>query len=199
MMSATYRRVKFALVVWMLLTFAADAEAVSAKEQLQGTLDHVIALLRTIHGPEDVDRVRHSLRPVLLTRFDFAAMARRSLGNRWTDLKGRETEFVSAFTDLVEHGYMSTLGRYGGEKVIYDRDRVEGESAEVDTKVLGGRGAPIKIRYKLRLTSVDWLVYDAVIDDVSVVENYRSQFTRILKTSSLDQLIEDMRAKASTR
>jgi phospholipid transport system substrate-binding protein len=134
-----------------------------------------------------------------MPRFDFAAMAEKSLGNRWKDLDGMEEEFVSAFTDFVEHSYMSTLGSYRGEKVVYDRDRSDGESAEVDTRVVGGRGTPIKIEYKLHLTGGQWMVYDAVIDDVSAVGNYRSQFARILLTASLEELIKNLRTKASGR
>src|SRR6185369_3119520 len=90
-----------------------------------------------------------SLRQILLTRFDFTAMAEKSRGNRWKDLDGMEAQFISTFTDFVEHSYMSTLGYNRGEKVVYDRDRSDGESAEVDTRVVGGRGTPIKIAYKL--------------------------------------------------
>jgi phospholipid transport system substrate-binding protein len=176
---------------------AANAE--SPKEQLQGTLDRVIEVLRTIRSPADVERIRISLRPLLVARFDFAAMAQKSLGNRWSDLDGKQNEFVSAFTDFVEHGYMKTLGSYRGEKVVYDRDRVDGESAEVDTRVLGVEATPMKIRYKLHLTSGQWMVYDAVIDDVSVVQNYRSQFARILKTGSVEELIQTLRANVSGR
>ena len=121
------------------------------------------------------------MRQILLTRFDFAAMAEKSLGNRWNDLKGREGEFVSTFTNFIERSYMGTLGSYRGEKIVYDRDRADGELAEVDTRVVGGRGAPIEIEYKLYLTGGQWKVYDVVIDDVSVVRNYRSQFMRVLR------------------
>jgi phospholipid transport system substrate-binding protein len=200
MMSAKYRYLNFGLIVSMLfLTFAPNAAAETAKEQLQGTMNHVIEVLRTIRGPEDIERNRNSLRQILLTRFDFAAMAQKSLGNRWKDLNGKEEEFVSAFTDFVEHSYMSTLGSYRGEKVVYDRDRANGESAEVDTRVIGGQGDPIKIEYKLHLTDGQWMVYDAVIDDVSIVGNYRSQFARVLQTASLGELIQNLRGKASGR
>ena len=190
--------VKFlGLIVLALLMFASSATAEGPKEQLQDTIDGIIRVLKTIRTPADIDRNRKSIRQLLLTRFDFAAMAQRSLGNRWNDLRGNQQEFVSVFTDFVEHGYMSTLGSYRGEKVVYDQDRVNGESAEVDTRVVGGEGAPIKIGYKLHLTGKEWMVYDAVIDDVSVVANYRSQFARILNRSSLEELIQDLRAKAS--
>ena len=193
------RFLNFGLIVLVLFTFAPSAAAESAKEQLQDTIDQVIEVLRTIRSPDDIDRNRNSLRQLLLTRFDFAAMAQKSLGNRWNDLDGNEEEFVSAFTDFVEYSYMSTLGSYRGEKVAYDRDRVAGESAEVDTRVVGGAGTPLKIGYKLHRRGGQWMVYDAVIDDVSVVGNYRSQFARILKIASLEELIQSLRAKASGR
>jgi phospholipid transport system substrate-binding protein len=196
-MMATHRYLTFALMVFALLTFALSAIAESAKEQLQGTIDQVIDVLRTIQSPRDIDSNRDSLRQILLIRFDFASMAQESLGNRWNHLSGKEKEFVAVFTDFVEHSYMTTLGSYRGEKVVYERDRINGQFAEVDTRVVGGQGAPIKIQYKLHLTGEQWMVYDAVIDDVSVVRNYRSQFARILKTASLEELIESLRAKSS--
>ena len=199
-LSSKHRYIIFRLVAPMLfLMLASNAAAESAKEQLQGTMDRVIEVLRTIRGPEDIDKNRSSLRLILLTRFDFAAMAQKSLGNRWNDLKGNEKEYVSAFTDFVENSYMSTLGSYRGEKIVYDRDQANGASAEVDTRVVGGQGDPIKIGYKLLLTGEQWMVYDAVVDDVSIVGNYRSQFARILKTASLEELIQNLRAKASGR
>jgi phospholipid transport system substrate-binding protein len=200
MISAKYRYLNCGLILSVLfLTFAPNAAAESAKEQLQVTIDRVIEVLRTIHSAEDIERNRTSLRQILLTRFDFTAMAEKSLGNHWKDLDGKEEEFVSAFTDFVEHSYMSTLGSYRGEKVVYDRDRSDGESAEVDTRVVGGQGTPIKIGYKLHLTDGQWMVYDAVIDDVSLIGNYRSQFARVLQTVSLGELIQNLRGKASSR
>jgi phospholipid transport system substrate-binding protein len=179
--------------------FASSATAEGPKEQLQDTIDGIIRVLKTIRTPGDIDKNRNAIRQLLLTRFDFTAMAQRSLGNRWNDLRGNQQEFVSVFTDFVEHGYMSTLRSYRGEKVVYDQDRVNGESAQVDTRVVGGEGAPIKIEYKLHRTGEQWMVYDAVVDDVSVVGNYRSQFARILRTASLEELTQSLRAKASDR
>ncbi len=198
-MSATYRYLNLGLIVLVLFTFAPNATAESPKEQLQGTVDRVIEVLRTIESPRDIEKNRNFLRQILLTRFDYAAMAQQSLGNRWVDLNGKEEEFISVFAHFVEHSYMSTLGSYRGEKVVYDRDRVDGASAEVDTRVVGGEGAPIRIEYKLHLTGGEWMVYDAVVDDVSVIGNYRSQFARVLRTASLEQLIQSLRAKASGR
>jgi phospholipid transport system substrate-binding protein len=198
-MSATYRYLNFRLIVLVLFTFASNAIAASPKEQLQDTIDRVIEVLQTIRSQQDIDKNKNALRQLLLTRFDFAAMAQQSLGNRWSELNAKEAEFVSVFTDFVENGYMSTLGSYQGEKVVYDGDRSDGKSAEVDTRVVGSQGTPIKIGYKLHLRGEQWMVYDAVIDDISVVRNYRSQFARILRTASLDELMQTLRTKAASR
>jgi phospholipid transport system substrate-binding protein len=200
MRSAKYRYLNFGLIVSVLfMTFAPNAAAESAKKQLQGTFDRVIEVLLTIRSPEEIDRNRNSLHQILLTRFDFAAMAEKSLGNHWKYLHGMEEAFVLTFTDFVENSYMSILGSYRGEKMVYDRERSDGESAEVDARVVGGEGPPIRIGYKLHLISGEWMVYDAVIDDVSIVGNYRSQFARILRTASLEELINNLRVKVSGR
>jgi phospholipid transport system substrate-binding protein len=199
MAPVAFRYLHVGLIVLLLFTFDSNAVAESPKEQLQGTIDRVVEVLQTIESPRDIEKNRKALRQLLIIRFDFAAMAQQSLGNRWRDLNGKEAEFVSAFTDFVENGYMSTLGSYRGEKVIYDRDSIDREGAEVDTRVVGGEGAPIKIGYKLHLKGEQWMVYDAVIDDVSVVGNYRSQFARVLRTASLEELIRNLRAKLPGR
>jgi len=180
----------------LLLAFSSNAKADTAKEQLQATIDRIIQVLHTIRSREDIGKSRKPISEILVTRFDYTAMAKETLANRWVDLKDKQAEFVAVFTDFVENSYMSTLGSYRGEKVVYDRDRVNGDFAEVDTRVVGGEGEPIKIGYKLHLNNKQWMVYDAVIDDVSVVGNYRSQFARMLKTASLDELIQTLRAKS---
>jgi phospholipid transport system substrate-binding protein len=114
-------------------------------------------------------------------------------------LKSAQDDFVAAFTDFVEYSYMSSLGNYQGEKVVYDGDRTDGKSAEVDTRVVGGKTAPMKIQYKLHLRGGEWKVYDAVVDDISLVGNYRSQFSKVLQTASVQELIEKLRAKAAGR
>jgi ABC-type transporter MlaC component len=116
--SATNRSLILGLIVLALFTFDSNAIAESRKQQLQGAIVRVIEVLQTIRSPHDIDNNRNALRQLLLTRFDFVAMAQQSLGNRWRELNGKEEEFVSAFTDFVENGYMSTLGSYRGEKVV---------------------------------------------------------------------------------
>jgi ABC-type transporter MlaC component len=94
--SATNRSLILGLIVLALFTFDSNAIAESPKQQLQGPIDRVIEVLQTIRSPHDINKNRNALRQLLLTRFDFAAMAQQSLGNRWRELNGKEEEFVSA-------------------------------------------------------------------------------------------------------
>src|SRR5215212_7323456 len=120
MKSRTRRYLNLGSIVLVLGLFAPNAQAEGPKEQLQGTIDSVMKVLRTIESRNDIERNREPLRKLLVARFDYTAMARQSLGNRWVELKGREKEFVAVFAGFLENSYMSTLGSYRGEKVVYD-------------------------------------------------------------------------------
>ena len=91
---------------------------------------------------------------------------------------------------------MNALGSYRGEMMTYGREQVDENFAEVDTQVLG-RGEPAPVTYKLHLVGDDWKVYDVIIDNVSVVSNFHSQFGRILQTASIDELMTKLREKGA--
>jgi phospholipid transport system substrate-binding protein len=95
----------------------------------------------------------------------------------------------------MENGYMSNLEGYDGEKVIIAGEKQDKEFAEVDTKVVTKKGEDIAVSYKLRQTSGDWKIYDVVIEQISLVNNYRSQFNRVIAQSSFDELMRKMREK----
>lgn len=189
----TYLKLGF---IPILLCLASSPMAMETpRQQIQGTMDRIMEVLGTIRSVEDIERNKGLIRQILLARFDFAEMARRSLGKHWNNLKGKEGEFVSTFTQFIESSYMSRLGSYRGEKVVYGREQVDQELAEVDTRVVGGQGAPIQVHYRLHLVGGQWKVYDVVVDQVSLVSNYQSQFNRILRTAPLDELLRKLREK----
>jgi phospholipid transport system substrate-binding protein len=91
---------------------------------------------------------------------------------------------------------MNAIGSYRGAKMTYGREQIEQNFAEVDTQLFG-RGAPAPITYKLHLVGKEWKVYDVVIDQISLVSSFRSQFGRILKTASMDELMRRLREKGT--
>jgi len=185
------------VVIAMVICFGSNVMAVeNPKAQLQGTMERVMAVTRTFRNASDFANNKDRLRQIILPRFDFSEMARRSLGNNWSTLAGREKEFVEAFVQFAEASYMNALGSYRGEMMTYGREQVDENFAEVDTQVLG-RGEPAPVTYKLHLVGNDWKVYDVIIDNVSVVSNFRSQFSRILQTASIDELMRRLREKGA--
>ncbi len=195
-MKGTFMHMKLALAALMI--FAASAAAVlTPKATLQDTLERVLAITRTFNSQQDFIDNKPRLRAIILPRFDFEEMARRSLGADWSRVQGREQEFLAAFVQFAEGAYMNTLGTYRGEKMTYGRETIDKDQAEVATEVVGSGGEATPIVYKMRLVGGEWKVYDVVIEDISIVANFRSQFARILKTDSLDGLMNKMRAKTA--
>ncbi len=189
--------IKFVLIP-LLIGFASGAMAETPKAQLQDTMERVLALAQTFHSEKDFIDNKARLKQIILPRFDFAEMARRSLGDRWNTLAGKEAEFVAAFIQFAEGSYLNTIGSYRGEQIVYGRERIDSDFAEVDTQVLG-RGEPAPITYKLHRVADEWKVYDVVIEQISLVSNFHSQFGRILQTASMDDLMKRLREKATER
>lgn len=194
-MKGTFVYIKVALAA-LLFASVAHAEN-SPKAAIQDTLERVLAVTRTFNSQQDFIDNKPKLRAIIIPRFDFTEMARRSLGADWDRLAGREQEFVDAFIQFAESSYTNALGTYRGEKMIYGREIVDNDKAEVHTAVVGTSGDPTPIVYMMRRVGGDWKVYDVVIDDVSLTSNFRSQFARILKKDSLDGLMARLRARAA--
>ena len=187
---------KSGLIALALLTCPAPKVlADTPRQQLQGTIERVMEVMQTIRSAEDIERNKALFRQILSTRFDFAEMARRSLGSHWHNLDGKRNEFVSAFTQFIEGSYLGQIGSYRGEAIVYGREEIDNNYGDVDTKVVGGQGEPIAIRYRLHLVGGQWKVYDLVIDHVSLISNYQSQFSRVLRNASLEELLKKLREK----
>ncbi len=188
---------KFVLFV-TLIGFNSSAIAGSPQAQLQDTMERVLALTQTFHSEQDFTDNKARLKQIIFPRFDFAEMARRSLGNRWSTLAGKQAEFIAAFMQFAENSYLNALGSYRGEKITYGQERIDAEFAEVETQIVGPRETT-QIVYKLHLVGDEWKVYDVIIDQISLVSNFRSQFGRVLQTASVDELMRRLRAKGTER
>ena len=120
--------------------------------------------------------------------FDFTEMCRRALGRHWADRTAAERdEFVRLFTDLVARSYIGKIDRYAGEAIAYTAERVDGDEASVQSQVVTAKGSQIPVEYRLHRVNDDWTAYDVLIENVSLVGTYRSQFDRIIKTESFGE------------
>ena len=193
--------VVLALVVALAVTLLTGRWAVAGvpTDQLKTQIDRVIKALEDPELKKEgraKDR-RAAVRKIANDIFDFSETARRSLGRHWQGrTQAERDEFVQLFTDLLERTYISKIETYGGEKIQYNGDTVEGEQAKVQTKlVTKGSGGEIPIEYRMHKVGDRWLVYDVVIEGVSLVANYRTQFNKIIQTSSFEELMNKMKNK----
>src|SRR5262249_47639936 len=135
--------------------------------------------------------------------FDFAEFARASLGPAWnTRTAAEREEFVRLFADLLQRSFVFGIaGRINlgdGVKVSYLDESVANDGATVRTTTAGQRGLDLPLTYRMIARGRGWAVRDVIIDGVSVAANYRAQFARILQIASYAELIQQIRAKAST-
>ena len=169
-----------------------------ATDQIRETADAVIAVLnnKELKKPENKLKRRKQLREIVNKRFDFAEMAKRSLGPEWNRRAPEEKkEFVSLFSDLLENTYIRKIERYEHEKVIYTGERVEGSYAAVRTKVVTDQGVEIPVEYRIFKKGTKWEVYDIIIEGVSLVNNYRSQFSSIINSDTYAGLVKKLKEK----
>jgi phospholipid transport system substrate-binding protein len=181
------------LVGVIYLFVAMPLSAGAPGDQTRATIEKVMAILKS---PTAKSERRERLRQVINPSFDFAEMAKRSLGAHWQRRNSTEQqEFVKLFTELVESSYIDALESYSGEQVIVANEKQDKELAEVNTKILTKKGEEYAVDYRLHQTSGGWKIYDAVIENVSLVNNYRSQFHRVIARSSYEDLMTKMKDK----
>jgi phospholipid transport system substrate-binding protein len=177
--------------------FPPPASAGAPTDQLKAPVDEVIRILRDPRlKPESMAGARRAaIRKEADAIFDFQETARRALGRHWQSLSaGEHREFVSLFTDLLERAYLGKIERYGGEPIVYTGDTIEGELATVKTKFITKQGTDIPIEYRLFRHGDRWRVYDVLVERVSLIANYRTQFDRIMRTGSYQELARRLRA-----
>jgi phospholipid transport system substrate-binding protein len=167
-------------------------------DQVRQTADKVLAILKDpqLKGESKKNERRDKLKEVIYQRFDFTEMAKRSLGSEWRRRSPEaQREFVKLFTGLLERAYLDNIESYNGEKFRYLKEQEDNNQAQVDTKIIDNKGQEFSVNYRLHNRNGDWKVYDVVIEDISLVNNYRSQFNRVLATSSYEELVNRMKGK----
>ena len=187
-----------AAIAAFLLFQPVPAAAGPPADQLRQTVDSLLAVLKNpeFKGEAKAKERREKLRQIIYPRFDFTEMAKRALGSHWQRRSPEEQkEFVKLFTDLLEAAYVDKIESYNGEKVQYLNEKQDQNFAQVDTKIVDKQAKEFSVNYRLHNESGEWKVYDIVIENISLVNNYRAQFNRVLAKSSYDELLSAMKEK----
>ena len=182
----------------LLLGAALTAHAGIPTDQVKGATDQVLKIILdpALKRPDKTSARRQQLRSVVDQVFDWQETGKRALARHWQPLKPEQRqEFSSLFADLVERSYVGKIELYSGEKIIYAGDTIEGDQATVKTKLITKSQTQIPIDYRMQKEGDRWRVYDVLIEGVSLVGNYRTQFNKIIQSSSYDELIKKMKTK----
>ncbi len=185
------------LVAFSTLGCAA-AFAESPTAEVKATVDQVVKIVTDPRYSRETrkEERRQLLREAIVRHLDFQEMARRSLGPEWNRRSPEEQrEFIKLFSDFLEMTYVRKIESYSDEKFVYTGESIEEPYAEVDSKILASNGDKITISYMLHRVNNEWKAYDLIIDDVSLVNNYRAQFNRVIAKSSFEELLSRIRQK----
>ena len=183
-------------MVALVTAVATPATAGAPTDQLRQRVDEVV---KVVDDPALMGKPveRHTaVRKIAEDVFDYADAARRALGVHWNARSPQEREeFVQLFADLLDRAYVGKIDLYQGEKVRYASETVEGDQATVKTRIVTKRGSEVPVDYRMHAKNGRWLVYDVVIEGVSLVSNYRMQFNKVVQTESYQSLVQKLRAK----
>ena len=193
------------IIIVLLLSLSAGAAFAAENSpmvRLRSGIQGVIAILNDPEykgNPAKEQEMTIKIRETIKDFFNFEELSKRSVGRPWLKFTPEEKErFVSLFTDLLEQTYLGRVGEYSGEKVAFDKETIiKGKYAQVDTRLLTGK-QDIPVFYRMKLTDGEWDVYDVKIEGVSLVKNYRTQFTGILDTTN-DKTFEASKKELFTR
>jgi len=180
--------------ILMILVLNTSIHAAAPTDQLKKSLDGVIEVLRE----QGLDREvrREKIRVLFRERFDFKVMSQRVLARNWKeatpDIRNR---FIALFTDLLEATYIGRIEEYSDERIDYIKERIKEKRAIIDTMIVT-KSTEIPINYKLTLTGDKWLVYDVVIEEVSLIRSFRSSYSEIVKKEGFEGLLAKMKDKA---
>ncbi|WP_321532768.1 ABC transporter substrate-binding protein [uncultured Desulfuromonas sp.] len=171
----------------------AQPDPVSPRVEVQTTVDEILNQLRTL--PADSPQRRETISGLIREQFDFELMSQGALGRSWLTANSEQRQkFIELFTGLLEETYLGRIQSYTNEKISYGEEEIRQNRAVVET-VIQTASVEIPISYKLLLQNNDWQVYDVIIENVSLIRNYRSSYATILRRKGMDGLLEEMKEK----
>jgi phospholipid transport system substrate-binding protein len=184
------------LLVLTASIFTASVACATPTEDVKKTVDEVVRIVADKEMKKNETKRRQALKKAISGIFDYTEMAKRSLGKHWnvrTDAEKKQ--FAELFATLLENSYAAKIESYNNEKIVYIKEIDEGEYAEVKSKVVTAGRDEFTLDYRLFKQNGKWMVYDVIIESVSLVSNYRSQFNKIITNNGYDKLVQKLQSK----
>ena len=186
---------RFTLFVLFGIFLATNALA-GATDDVKKTVDEVVRIVADKEMKKNDAKRRQALKKSIGSIFNFSEMSKRSLGKHWNQRTAAEKkQFAELFASLLESSYASKIESYNNEKIVYVKEVVDADHAEVKSKVITVKRDEFTLDYRLVKENGKWMVYDVVIEGVSLVSNYRSQFNKIIVAGGYQDLVKKLQSK----
>lgn len=165
-------------------------------DEVKKTVDEVVRIVSDKEMKKNDQKRRQALKKSISKIFDYSEMAKRSLGKHWNPRSAAERkQFAELFASLLENSYASKIESYNNEKIVYLRETIDSDHAEVKSKVVTAKRDEFTLDYRMINQNGKWMVYDVVIEGVSLVSNYRTQFNKIIATDGYPALVKKLQTK----
>jgi phospholipid transport system substrate-binding protein len=189
--------------VGLLALSAGQALAGAPTDQLRESIGKLIRILEdpALNPAARAKDRRAAIRTVTNEIFDFTEAAKRSLAHDWQNRTDQEREeFIALFGDLLERSCVLMIELYGerisyGDRITYTGESLNNDLATVRTKIVIKPGTAIPVDYRMLRRQDRWLIHDVSVEGVSLIANYRAQFSKIMQASSYQELVKKMRAR----
>ena len=192
------RRALPGLLILMFFISPLQAKAGLPLDTVQGHVNNVLDVLRdpALQGEANKEAKEKKIESIADQMFDYIALSRLTLGRSWKEFnKEQQKEFVSLYRSILEKAYMDKILSYTDEKVLFDKEMMLSENkAEVQTKIIT-KSTEIPINYRVYLKDGQWRVYDVIIEGISLIQNYRTQFREILANNPPEEVLKILRKK----
>ena len=190
------------ILLAVLLIFPLQAFAAGAKDTVEAQIDKMLAKMQT---PEfkglERDAKLTEINQIINQVFDYQELSRRTLGREWKKFSPeQQKEFVELFAKLLENIYADRILAYTHEKIEFGKEtELKKGQMEVESYIITTDNKKVPLFYRLTEENGQWLVYDVVIEGVSMVKNYRGQFREILSKNKPEDLLQTLRDKVKEK
>jgi len=178
--------------------FLSSTAFAGATDDVKKSVDELFRIVADKNLQQHDQKRRQVLKQVINTIFDYSEMAKQTLGRHWNQRTPTErSQFTDLFASLLDNSYISKIESYNNEKILYVKETIDGKYAEVKSKVITEKRDEYTLDYRLLNENGKWMVYDIIIEGVSMVSNYRTQFSRIINTSGYSELVKKLQTKST--
>jgi len=187
---------KRCMLLAVTIVFLAANAFAGVTDEVKKTVDEVVRIVSDKEMKKNDQKRRQMLKRSISVIFDYNEMAKRSMGKHWNQRSAAEKkQFSDLFASLLENSYASKIESYNNEKIVYLKETIDSDHAELKSKVVTAKRDEFTLDYRLINQNGKWMVYDVVIEGVSLVSNYRTQFNKIIMADGYPALVKKLQTK----